>query len=216
MKKTAFILSAAVMLSLTGFITTQAGWSLEGNSLKFRKADGSYLCDDSLINNKMLFAFDKDGNAIHIDSPERPYGWIYQMDEQEKKIQRIREVFNQINSRTDYQILQSDNYIDFVEKDGTLTKAVLKNDMYLTLPIVECYYENGQVIFIYGSDGVNEYRYYFEDSKLIREIGEDGQMHYLDGDGLQKTGDPKIEEILKRANWERALVAEDIWEQALN
>lgn len=210
MKKTAFILSA-VMLSLAGFITAQAGWSWEGNSLKFRKADGSYLCDDSLVNNNMLFVFDKDGNSIHIDSTEISYIWIYRMDEQEKKIQHIREVFNQINSRTDYQILQSDKYIDFVEKDGTLTKAVLKNDMYLTLPIVECYYENGQVIFIYGSDGVNEYRYYFEDSKLIREIGDGGQFDYLDGDGLQKTGDPKIEESLNRAIWERALVAEDIW-----
>ena len=211
MKKTAFILSAAVMLSLAGFITAQAGWSLEGNSLKFRKADGSYLCDDSLVNNNMLFVFDKDGNSIHIDSTEIPYNRIYRMDEQQKKIQHIREVYNQINSTTDYQILQTDNYIDFVEKDGTLTKAVLKNDMYLTLPIVECYYENGQVIFIYGSDGVNEYRYYFEDSKLIREIGDGGQFDYLDGDGLQKTGDPKIEESLNRAIWERALAAEDIW-----
>lgn len=35
-------------------------------------------------------------------------------------------------------------------------------------------------------------------------------MDYLDGDGLQKTGDPKIEESLNRANWERVLVAEDI------
>ena len=197
MKKTAFILSAAVMLSLTGFITAQAGWSWEGNSLKFRKADGSYLCNDSLTNNNMLIAFDKEGNAIPIDSHERPYEWIYQMDEQEKKIQRIREVFNQINSRTDYQILQSDKYIDFIEKDGTLTKTVLKNDIYLTLPIVECYYENGQVICIYGSDGVNEYRYYFEYSKLNREIGEDGQMDYVDGNGLQKTGDTEIEELLK-------------------
>ncbi len=211
MKKTAFILSAAVMLSLAGFITAQAGWSWEGNSLKFRKADGSYLCDDSLVNNNMLFVFDKDGNSIHIDSTEIPYIWIYRMDEQEKKIQHIREVFNQINSRTDYQILQTDNYIDFVEKDGTLTTPVITNHINTTQPMVQAYHAHGQVIFIYGSDGVNEYRYYFEDSKLIREIGDGGQFDYLDGDGLQKTGDPKIEESLNRAIWERALVAEDIW-----
>lgn len=212
MKKIVFIFAAAIMLSLADFVTAQAGWEIKDNSMRFKKADGTYICDDLMIYNQMWFFFDKEGNAIYIDSFDRPDDWIDRTNEHEKKIQHIRDVFTQTNSRSDYVILQSDHYTDFGENDGTLVKAVLKNDYYLILPLVECYYENNQLIFVYATDGVNEYRYYFKDSNLIREIGPDGSIiDYLDGEGLKKTADLNIEQILGRANWEVGLFAEDFF-----
>lgn len=204
MKKGFFVLSLTVVLSLVSSVTAFAEWVVIDDFLRFKKADGSYIKNDALIWNNMWFYFDESGNLYSMNTP---YNWI---DEQEKKIQHICDVFTQINSRNDLQIIPYYNFTDYAD-NGILVKAVFKNDYYLKIPIVECYYENNQLIFAYATDGVNEYRYYFEDLRLIREIGPNGVFDYLYGDGLEKTGDPEAKEIFGRGQWETALFAEDYW-----
>lgn len=136
--------------------------------------------------------------------------------EHEGKVQHIRNVFYKINAKEDYQIVATDtnrNYID----NGVLIKSVFVNDINnLTLPSVECYYENNLLIFAYGKDGVNEYRYYFENGNLIREVGADNIIiDYPNGDGFLKTADPKAAQIYGRGQWEAVLVAEGYYSEVV-
>ena len=130
--------------------------------------------------------------------------------EHEEKIQHIRSVFYEINAKTDYHIIAKETSREYVDK-GVLVKAVFANDANnLTIPVVECYYEKNHLIFAYGVDGTNEYRYYFENGKLIREIGADNIIiDYLDGDGFLKTTDSKAAKIYKRGQKEIEAFAKD-------
>ena len=130
--------------------------------------------------------------------------------EHEEKIQHIRSVFYEINAKTDYHIIAKETSREYVDK-GVLVKAVFANDANnLTIPVVECYYEKNHLIFAYGVDGTNEYRYYFENGKLIREIGADNIIiDYPDGDGFLKTTDSKAAKIYERGQEEIEAFAKD-------
>lgn len=128
----------------------------------------------------------------------------------EEKIQHIRSVFSSINSRSDFQVIVFDTSTDFIDS-GILVKAVFVNDVSdLSIPLVECYYEDNLLIFAYAKDGENEYRYYFENGNLIREIGaNDVIVDYPDGDGFQKTSDSKAKQIYVQGQLETVLFAEN-------
>lgn len=192
---------------MTGLTVTAygAGWIWEDGYWWYQNMDGSYACNGSQVIDGVLYTFDENGHMKETDTQSS------QVSEQEQKILHIREVYNSINARNDLDIFSSESYVDYADQ-GKLVKAVFINDFNMTLPKVECYYENFKVIFAYGTDGKKEYRYYFEDGKLIREIGPDGNVvDYLDGKGLEKTSDPKVGEICGRASWEIALFAEDYY-----
>lgn len=211
MKKTICILGLTAMLSSVFSATALAEWVEKDGFVGYKKSDGSLICDEVHVINTMRFYFDKEGRAISVGIP------VEILNKQEEKIQHIRDMFYGINARNDFFVMQSDGYIDFAD-NGMLVKAVLKNDYNLMmtnniiLPVVEYYYENNKVIFIYANDGMNEYRYYFENGNLIREIGPDGVVFdYPDGDGFQKTVNVNVEQIYGRGIWEAALFAEDYW-----
>lgn len=152
-------------------------------------------------------------------------GYLKQISEHEQKIQHIRDIYNQTNERTDLKIYEGETIIDYATNDNQLVKAVLKNDYYLKLPIVECYYEwiwkdgsySIDLVFAYGTDGTNEYRYYFQNQNLIREIGPDGVVRdYPDDNGISDTNDGLYsdilaERILSRGLWEPILFMEDLY-----
>lgn len=182
-----------------------AGWIWEDGYWWYQNMDGSYACNGSQVIDGVLYAFDENGHMKE-NHPQSS-----QTSEQEQKIQHIREVYNSINARNDLEIFTGESHLDYADQ-GKLMRTIFMKDFYLTLSVVDCYYENDKLIFAYGIDGVKEYRYYFENGNLIREIGPDGNIiDYPDGKGLERTSDPKAGEICDRGNWEVALFAEDYY-----
>lgn len=119
-----------------------------------------------------------------------------------EKIQHIRDVFSEINAKTDFQVITSDSCTRYID-NGVMLKTVYVNDSDLTLPLVECYYDGILPVFIYGTDGENEYRYYFDAGQLIREIGPDGKViDYLDEDEFPETTDTNVGPAYSRGWWE--------------
>lgn len=182
----------------------ETGWIWADGYWWYQNTDGSYACNGSQVIDGKIYSFDENGH-------------LKQASEHEQKIQHIRDVYNQTNTRTDLKAYDGGNYIDYAVDDDRLVKAILKNDFYLTLPTVEYYYEwvwkdgyySVDLIFAYGTDGTREYRYYYQNHNLIREIGPDGVVRdYPDGDGLRKTSDTQAESILSRGWWETALFME--------
>lgn len=217
-----------------GNITSQ--WVIKDGKWYYLGKDG-YMAANTWVENyyvgsdgaMLTDTVTPDGYYVGTDGAwvdNRQNGYLQQISEHEQKIQHIRDIYNQTNERTDLKVYGGDTVIDYAADDNRLVKAVLKkNNYYLKLPIVEYYYEwiwkDGSyyidLVFAYGTDGTNEYRYYFQNQNLIREIGPDGIVRdYPDGDGLSDTGDGLYsdilaERILSMGLWEPVLFMEDLY-----